>query len=540
MKSLGKWAVVDEESMSTEPNAALYSIGATMIDDLQVVDRFYVNIDPQSCLDVGLHQSKSTMEWWAKQGKAAQDVLLANRVPLRQALQMWSDWIAKHGGESVRLMGNGPCADNLWLNSAFKACGMKNPVPYWNDIDHRTINWIGGAWLGLSKDDVKFKGVKHHAGDDAEHEAQHAIMVLQRVREALVLRNAKQESEIMRHIGAEEQPLFNGANEAMNTKQEFILNNITETVRAGRVTGLVDLAEQLSTVFDIAATGLTRAQYAAADEPVVPLSKSGVLNCEQQKELHDELKQIDNNVTYVEREQPASPSFVQSAVDALVLPTEPTPIVEEPTLPTDTPADDAERTYDDWGLPYSDEWHVKTRSVNAPGQFKRKPGTNEEEYAAYMAAQVSEAVAAGTFKGPENWAAAIGLAKYLTPVKLTAETIQPVVETVAEAVMPEIVVPETAAPVLQQPVIGASAAAEIPDMNAVMRAHMSVCQTFGVSDVRSKSVLGHLNAANIMQVPEDKRAWFVAACNAVVANADAIKSDPSSELLKTVLDTVTA
>ncbi|WGH28562.1 ribonuclease H-like domain protein [Vibrio phage 13VV501A] len=521
MKTLGTWAVIDEESLSTEPNAALYSIGATMVKDLDIVDRFYVNIDPQSCLDVGLHQSQSTMEWWAKQGKAAQDVLLTDRVPLRQALQMWSDWIAKHGGKSVRLMGNGPRADNQWLDSAYKACGMENPTPYWNDIDHRTLNWIGGAWLGLSKDDVKFKGVKHHAGDDAEHEAQHAIMVLQRVRQALVLRNAKQESEILRHIGADEQSATTGA--TMNSKQEFILNNITETVRAGRVVGLVDLAEQLSQVYDIAADNVRIEQVelpsATIDAPVAPLSTN----------------------------QPLIDTTPQQ-VGSLVLPTEstePTPIVEEkPTLeplPTNaSTADDAERTHDDWGLPYSDEWHVKTRSVNAPGQFKRKPGTNEEEYATYMAAQVSEAIASGTFKGPENWAAAIGIAKYLNPVKLTAETIQPVVETVAEAVMPEIVVPETAAPVLQQPVIGASAAAEIPDMNAVMRAHMSVCQTFGVSDVRSKSVLGHLDAANIMQIPENKRAWFVAACNAVVANADAIKSDASSELLKTVLDTVTA
>lgn len=521
MKTLGTWAVIDEESLSTEPNAALYSIGATMIKDLDVVDRFYVNIDPQSCLDVGLHQSKSTMEWWVKQGKAAQDVLLTDRVPLRQALQMWSDWIAKHGGKSVRLMGNGPRADNQWLDSAYKACGMENPTPYWNDIDHRTLNWIGGAWLGLSKDDVKFKGVKHHAGDDAEHEAQHAIMVLQRVRDALTQLNGAKAT--MTELKCEVV--------SVTTKQEFILNNITETVRAGRVAGLVDLAEQLSQVYDIASDNVR------IEQVELPIAAPLIDTTPQQVES----LVVPNLETIAAMAAEAEDLDEESAA---ILGLQPTPIVEEQLtlepLPTETPVDDAERTHDDWGLPYSDEWHVKTRSLNAPGQFKRKPGTNEEEYAAYMAAQVSEAIASGTFKGPENWAAAIGIAKYLNPVKLTAETIQPVVETVAEAVMPEIVVPETAAPVLQQPVIGASAAAEIPDMNAVMRAHMSVCQTFGVSDVRSKSVLGHLDAANIMQVPEDKRAWFVAACNAVVANADAIKSDASSELLKTVLDTVTA
>lgn len=112
MKTLGTWAVIDEESLSTEPNAALYSIGATMVKDPDIVDRFYVNIDPQSCLDVGLHVSESTSKWWSEQSLEARSALLTDRVPLRQALQMWSDWIAKHGGKSVRLMGNGPRADN--------------------------------------------------------------------------------------------------------------------------------------------------------------------------------------------------------------------------------------------------------------------------------------------------------------------------------------------------------------------------------------------------------------------------------------------
>lgn len=130
MKSLGKWAVVDEESMSTEPNAAILAIGATMIDDLEAVDRFYVNVDLQSCLAVGLHESESTRKWWSEQSTEAFQATQTNCVPIQTALQMWSDWISKHGGKSVRLMGNGPCADNMWLNSAYKACGMKNPYHF--------------------------------------------------------------------------------------------------------------------------------------------------------------------------------------------------------------------------------------------------------------------------------------------------------------------------------------------------------------------------------------------------------------------------
>ena len=545
MKSLGKWAVVDEESMSTEPNAAILAIGATMIDDLETVDRFYVNVDLQSCLAVGLHESESTRNWWKQQSAEAFNATQTNCVPIQTALQMWSDWIGKHGGKSVRLMGNGPCADNMWLNSAYKACnaadpsmGMANPVPFWNDIDHRTLNWIGGKWLGVTKEDVSFKGVQHHAGDDAEHEAQHAIMVLRKLKQALLIKSVKQPT---------------GATSMSISKQEFILNNITEMVRAGRVEGLPKLAADLAEVYEHA---------------------SGGENLDALLAVHDQgferAMNINNDV----------PSVLQSTVDtdaapqqveSLAVPheaTEPTPIVDEiPSVPTAPVADvptapvadvpPAERTHDDWGLPFSEEWHVSTRNTAKPGYFKRKPGTNEEQYAAFIQQCVTEATAAGTFAGPDNWATVSRLAKYLDPVQATpdapqvadAPTLQPQAETVGQAMhtgataeaapvaAPSVEAAPVAAPTAP---VGASAASEVPNMSDMMTAHMAVCQGFGVVDTRHKAVLERLDAANIMQIKDENKAWFVNASRAVADQLEVIKADASGEMLKTVLDSVTA
>lgn len=522
MKSLGKWAVVDEESMSTEPNAAILAIGATMIDDLEAVDRFYVNVDLQSCLAVGLHESESTRKWWSEQSTEAFQATQTNCVPIQTALQMWSDWIGKHGGKSVRLMGNGPCADNMWLNSAYKACGMKNPVPFWNDICHRTLNWIGGKWLGVTKEDVAFKGVKHHAGDDAEHEAQHAIMVMNQLKQAL-----------LNHTET------TGAKSTMN-KQEFILNNITEMVCAGRVTDLPKLAADLAEVWDVSCDKkFEPSQGDNIPEPV-----------------------IDNNVPYVQHvENGEGVAPTASAVtDVPSIPhesTEPTPIADVPTAPVaDAPTEPtppAERTHDDWGLPFSDDWHVSTRNTAKPGYFKRKPGTNEEQYAAFIQKCVDEAIAAGTFTGPDNWATVSRLSKYLDPVQAAptspqvthTETLQPQAETVGQAMHTGAVAEAPTAPtpsVEAAPTapVGASAASEVPAMDVMMKAHMSVCQGFGVNDTRHKAVLERLDAANIMMIKDDKKAWFVAASNAVAANLEDIKADSSGEMLKTVLDTVTA
>ena len=553
MKSLGKWAVVDEESMSTEPNAAILAIGATMIDDLETIDRFYVNVDLQSCLAVGLHESESTRKWWSEQSAEAFQATQTNCVPIQTALQMWSDWIGKHTcrdekGKPVppRLMGNGPCADNMWLNSAYKACGMRNPIPYWADIDHRTLNWIGGAWLGITKEDVSFKGVKHHAGDDAEHEAQHAMTVLRKLKQSLLIKN---------HRKLKTEPT--GATIMSITKQEFILNNITEMVRAGRVEGLPKLAADLAEVYETSHDVCIESTY-DIPEPIisndVQYAQSvtdgvpGVLTVSSVTPSTDATGLEERFVTIKEEQQLAIPDVPNIQHEA----TEPTPIVDEiPSAPTE-PTPPAERTHDDWGLPFSDEWHVSTRNTAKPGYFKRKPGTNEEQYAAFIQQCVTEAGEA--FKGPDNWATVSRLAKYLDPVQATpdapqvvdAPTLQPQAETVGQAMHTSataeaapVAAPSVEAAPVSAPV-GASAASEVPNMSDMMTSHMAVCQGFGVADPRHKSVLERLDAANIMQIKDENKAWFVNASRAVAEQLEVIKADPSGEMLKTVLDSVTA
>lgn len=565
-QSLGKWAVVDEESLSTEPNAALYSIGATMIDDLEIVDRFYVNIDPQTCLDVGLHQSQSTMDWWAKQGEAAQNVLLHDRVPIQQALQMWSDWIAKHGGKSVRLMGNGPCADNMWLNSAYKACGMQNPVPFWNDIDHRTLNWIGGKWLGVTKEDIDFKGVKHHAGDDAEHEARHTVMVLGKLLDALA---AQEKADIGRGqkmpINNHEQVALelatynklNGANPIMN-KQEFVLNNVTQAVRDGRVSGLVELAEQLAAVYDVANMGVSRQQFATGGVVKESAHDENSISVTLHPGDRSKLVEATQTVQQIETPQESTRGGVQSTspIDELGMVGEPEP-APQPVTPPSAPED---RTHDDWGLPHSEDWHTSNHSITSNGNFKRKPGTNEQNYAHYMLAQVKIATEAQTFKGPENWATVLRLSKYLDPVELqptapeaAPETLQPQAESVHQAmhvnVATEQPTPEAAPldPVVETVAsapVGASEAAEVPSVQEMMNVQLALCKVYGAQSSMAKVVQDIYQVPTFMKVPDEHKANFIKMTQALIDQKDAILAlddQPAEQdnLIKTVLDSVT-
>lgn len=174
-------SVLDFETLSTKHNAALLSIGAVIRDfnNGAEVDTFYANIIPQSSIDAGLHVSESTKAWWTKQGSAAQDVLSVDQRPLRDVLNDFSAWLKKHGVEYA--IGNGPRADNQWLESACEALGMQSPVKYWGDLDMRTLTFIGTHILRLPHWHSTFKGVKHNALHDAINEAEFCNNVIQQL-----------------------------------------------------------------------------------------------------------------------------------------------------------------------------------------------------------------------------------------------------------------------------------------------------------------------------------------------------------------------
>lgn len=192
-------ATIDMETLSTEHNAALLSIGAVIHDfgTGQQVDTFYANITPESSIAAGLNVSESTKAWWSKQGQAAQDVLSVDQRPLRDVLVDFAKWLAGHGVQYA--IGNGPRADNQWLESACKAVGMQSPIKYWGDLDMRTLTFIGTHILGLDHWHNTFKGVKHNALHDAINEAEFCNAVFQK----LINRKPKEMAEFTLSIKTE-------------------------------------------------------------------------------------------------------------------------------------------------------------------------------------------------------------------------------------------------------------------------------------------------------------------------------------------------
>lgn len=162
-----KNVMVDIETGSTESNAVILSIGAVEFDELEVIDRFYINVDPESCMKRGLILDGSTFTWWLKQSKEAQKALIKKQTHIKTALEEFAEWLGKK--DNLQIWGNGSDFDNVILQNAYKACRL--PCP-WTYRDNRCFKTLRASYPKLEMERV---GTYHNAVDDAEYQANYLI-----------------------------------------------------------------------------------------------------------------------------------------------------------------------------------------------------------------------------------------------------------------------------------------------------------------------------------------------------------------------------
>jgi len=169
--------MVDLETLGTVPGCAILSIGAVYFDTEEGVDTanaFYTPISRKSCEEAGLWEDPETIDWWKRQGPAAQKVLkaaAAKKAPtLDAALDAFDAFIKQN--TSVKVWGNGADFDNPIMAVAYSALGRKQGWGNWSGRCYRTLKNIApGPKL------VRI-GVHHNALDDAISQATHAIELL--------------------------------------------------------------------------------------------------------------------------------------------------------------------------------------------------------------------------------------------------------------------------------------------------------------------------------------------------------------------------
>ncbi len=171
--------MVDLETLGTSPGCVVLSIGAVAFDSNGVSDnKFYVEINIGSSQAGGqLFVDPKTLEWWNSQAEDAKALLArceTGGVPLGKALLMFSRFIYTECEKDFHIWGNGASFDEPIISEVFKSIGMTPPWKYYNSRCYRTLKGLGA----ISVKEPEFKGVKHNALNDAVHQAEYALMVM--------------------------------------------------------------------------------------------------------------------------------------------------------------------------------------------------------------------------------------------------------------------------------------------------------------------------------------------------------------------------
>lgn len=172
--------MVDLETMSTNPGAAILSIGAVEFNMVtgDTGKEFYCNVDLQSCIDIGLDIEAKTIMWWLKQSYEAREKLATTKGDLLQkALVDFGKFVEECGGQEVEIWGNGPTFDLTNLAIAYQKTSLAKP---WNFSKERCVRTLVSQSPYI-KSVTKFQGVLHDALADCHHQIKYCSATYRKI-----------------------------------------------------------------------------------------------------------------------------------------------------------------------------------------------------------------------------------------------------------------------------------------------------------------------------------------------------------------------
>ena len=164
-------AMIDLETMGTEPGCAILQIGCVLFNDEGLGPEFDYGVDLDSCTGAGLHVSGSTLNWWLRQSDGARSALVSpERIDvLPVVLHYLRDFLLDKGSHGMKAWGHGSSFDLAILRAASHACGMQTPWSFVNERDTHTL-----ADFAPTAERPKPE-LAHRAIDDAKAQAQWVI-----------------------------------------------------------------------------------------------------------------------------------------------------------------------------------------------------------------------------------------------------------------------------------------------------------------------------------------------------------------------------
>lgn len=170
---------IDIETLSTEPDGVILSIGACVVGTDKTF-HYYCAVDLQ--LVYGRTISRDTHEWWLTQPR--QDFVRElnagqPRMFLPEALLKLHSFIADEAGADALIYSKG-FMDIYMLEHAFRQYDLEIPWKYWNVRDLRTL-------IEDAKIDVKNLPFKNNNAHDALADSLYQAEIIELAREELNL-----------------------------------------------------------------------------------------------------------------------------------------------------------------------------------------------------------------------------------------------------------------------------------------------------------------------------------------------------------------
>lgn len=173
--------MVDLETGGNVPGCTILSIGAVQFNPMtgKLGAEHYEVVNHKSCMDYGLFDNQSTINWWKNQSKEARSVLTLSmrktkNTPLPKALLNFQDFLcATTSFDNIKVWGCGSDFDNAILSAAYNAVETDLPWLFWNNRCYRTMKTLAPSIK------VVRQGTYHNALDDAKTQAIHLAQVVQ-------------------------------------------------------------------------------------------------------------------------------------------------------------------------------------------------------------------------------------------------------------------------------------------------------------------------------------------------------------------------
>jgi exodeoxyribonuclease VIII len=165
--------MLDLETMDTERDAAVTSIGACVFDPFNSTstpddlrkDSYFCTVSLEDNVRLGRTMSPSTVVWWMQQADGARLAMLQNNRSLLEAISGLRRWIQERPQRLTGVWAKGPSFDCVIIKSAFKSVREMWPMKYWEENCVRTIERSG---FPNYDDKPQWRiGDHHNALDDA-------------------------------------------------------------------------------------------------------------------------------------------------------------------------------------------------------------------------------------------------------------------------------------------------------------------------------------------------------------------------------------